>query len=114
MANKAISAQHLTRDGFLKLYKTVFGVPLSSATLQLIKTAEKVRDKVIYGKDVADPEMRKAHVDVIAYSEALNAELRIKARFEPFGDLRGFKGAAKSLTDETSRWLLKGLGFPLA
>lgn len=114
VAYRAISAQHLTRDGFLTLFQTVFGSPLSESSIKLIKTAEKVRDKVIHGKDVADPEMRGALVDVIAYAEAVNAEVRSKGGFEPFGSLQGFKGAGKSLGDQTSRWLLKGLGFALA
>ena len=58
--------------------------------------------------------MREALVDVIEYAETLNAELKASAGFEPFGDLRGFKGRAKSLDDATSRLVLKGLGFTLA
>jgi hypothetical protein len=106
MANRAISSQHLTREGFLKLYNTVFKVPISDATEKLVKKAESVRDKVIHGKVVDDSEMRAALVDVLFYAEALNAELSVVAGFEPFGDLRGFKGAAKTLSDDTSSWLL--------
>lgn len=114
MAEKAINCQHLTRDGFVKLYETVFGVPISPATLKQIREAEKIRDKVIHGKRVDDPSMREALVDVIEYAESLNTEIETIAGFEPFGDLRGFKGRAQSLEDTTSRWLLKGLGFALA
>lgn len=114
MSDKAIEAQYLTRDGFLKLYKTVFGKPVSPATLKLSNTAEKVRDKVIHGKTVKPAAMREALVDVLAYAEGLNAELKAIAGFEPFGKLQGFKGAGKSLEDATSRWLLKGMGFALS
>ena len=55
--------------------------------------------------------MRQAHVDIIEYAESVNIELQSVAGFEPFGDLRGFKGKVKSLEKGTTRWLLKGIGF---
>jgi hypothetical protein len=113
MADKAINSQHLTREGFLKLYSTVFGKSVPDATLKLVKKAEKIRDKVIHGKKVSDSDVRESLVDVIAYAESLNKELNAVAGFEPFGDLRGFKGRGVSLDNTTSRWLLKGLGFAL-
>lgn len=113
MADKAINSQHLTRDGFLKLYETVFGKAVPQATLKLVKKAEKIRDKVIHGKTVSDSDVRESLVDVIAYAESLNEELYTVAGFEPFGNLRGFKGRGASLDNTTSRWLLKGLGFAL-
>jgi hypothetical protein len=106
MVEQAINCQHLTREGFVKLYEVVFDTPLSTVTLKQIKVAEKVRDKVIRGKIVSDKMMREALVDVIEYAETLNAELKVSAGFEPFGDLRGFKGRAKSLDDATSRLVL--------
>lgn len=60
MSDKAIEAQYLTRDGFLKLYKTVFGKPVSPATLKLSNTAAKIRDKVIHGKTVTPAAVREA------------------------------------------------------
>ncbi len=46
--------------------------------------------------------MLQAHVEIIDYAEGVNNELRSLAGFEPFGDLRGFKGAAKSLEKGTT------------
>lgn len=111
MASNIINSHHLTREGFLGLYEAVFGAQLPNTTQQLIRKAEEVRDAVIHGKNVSDPKIREALVDVIAYAEKLNEELKSKAGFEPFGDVRGFKGARKPLEKSTSRWLLKGLGF---
>lgn len=114
VADAAVSAQHLTRDGFIDLYKNVFGHELAKATLLKIKAAEKIRDRVIHGKDVSDAAMREAIVDVLEYAEALNADLDAAAGFKPFGNLRGFKGRAQPLDKSTSRWLLKGLGFSIS
>jgi hypothetical protein len=113
IADKAINSQHLTREGFLKLYETVFGKPIPDSTLSLIKRAEKIRDMVIHGKSVEDKHMREALVDALKYAEELNEQLKTVAGFEPFGDLRGFAGARQALDTTTSRWLLKGLGFAI-
>ena len=114
VADAAVSAQYLTRDGFIDLYKNVFGHDLAKATRGKINKAEKVRDRVIHGKDVSDAEMREAIVDVFEYAEALNSDLSAAAGFKPFGDLRGFKGRGQPLDNSTTRWLLKGLGFAIA
>jgi len=114
VATRAIDTQHLTRDGFLGLYTNVFGEELPKVVRDKIKVAERIRDRVVHGKTVSDAEMREAHVDVLDYAEALNAELLRVGGFEPFGDLRGFKGRAGALDNATSRWLLKGLGFAIA
>lgn len=114
VADNVINANHLTRDGFSAMYKNIFGVALPKSTRDLIKRAEKVRDKVIHGKDVADSEMREAISDVFKYAESLNRDIKKVAAFEPFGNVRGFKGKAQSLDKKTTRWLLKGLGFSVS
>ena len=40
LARKAVSTHHMSRDGFLVLYKTVFGFGLPKAARQALKTAE--------------------------------------------------------------------------
>jgi hypothetical protein len=114
VADTAVNIHHLTRDGFLKLYENIFAHPVKKATRDKIEKAEKIRDRVIHGKSVGEPEMREALVDVLEYAEALNADLKSAAGFEPFGDLRGFKGRGQPLDAAASRWLLKGIGFALA
>ncbi len=114
IADQAVNVHHLTRDGFLELYGNVFGRQLSDATATKIKKAEKIRDRVIHGKHVADHELRQALIDVIEYAEALNSDVQAIGGFEPFGDLRGFKGRAEPIDKSTTRWLLKGMGFALA
>lgn len=114
VADAAVNCQYLTRDGFLALYKNVFGHPLSAATSAKIKDAEKIRDRVVHGKAVSDPDLRQAIVEVLEYAAAMNTDINSIAGFKPFGDLRGFKGRAQGLAKPTTRWLLKGLGFAIA
>jgi hypothetical protein len=114
LADRAVNAQHITRDGFASLFENVFGRRLTKATANQIDAAEGVRDRVIHGKIVSDAEMREAISNLLDYSEAINSEVDSLAGFKPFGDLRGFKGRRQALDASTTRWLLKGLGFNLA
>jgi hypothetical protein len=111
IANSMLNTLHITRASFLELVETIFERPLPAATIALLKTAEKVRDKTVHGKDVAEPEARQAIVDVLDYATAVNAFVQSIAKFEPFGSMQGFKGAAQPLGKSTTRWLLKGMGF---
>lgn len=113
-ARRLMNVQHLTRDGFRALFKNVFGKPLKDATVSMILDAEKIRDKVIHGKDVSENELRQAIADVLAYAEELNNEVHARGEFKPLGDMRGFKGRAEALDKRTSKWLMRGLGFGVA
>ena len=64
-ASRIINKQHLTREGFKKLYKNIFGIPLSENSVSKLKEAEKIRDQVIHGKEVSDKDLRKAIVDCL-------------------------------------------------
>ncbi|MPQ75777.1 hypothetical protein [Hydrogenovibrio sp. JE_KL2] len=111
IAQRIVNKHHVTRDGFLILYKNIFGKPLDTEILERIKTAEKIRDKVIHGKNVSDSEIREAIVDVLEYSQLLNNGVKSDAGFYPFGDMRGFKGRSSPLDRRTTKWVMKGLGF---
>ena len=114
IASNGLESQHLTRNGFLELYSKVFGEKLPTSVSDKLKTAEMTRDRVIHGKNVTVAQMREAIWAVLDYSEHMNEHLQRKAGFQPFGDLRGFKGRGKPLDKSTSRWLLKGMGFAVA
>src|SRR5450759_4006136 len=94
IAQNAVDVQHLTRDGFLELYQKIFGEALPDGIASRLKQAEKIRDKVVHGKAVYDPEIREAMCDVVDYASQMNSYLQAKAGFQPFADLRGFKGRA--------------------
>ena len=111
VVSNVVQKQHLTRANFALLFETIIGKRIDSKVVVKIKDAEKIRDKVVHGKRVSDADMRMAVTRVIEYAESFNNFVKGTAGFKPFDDLRGFKGAAKSLPKETTRWLLKGLGF---
>jgi hypothetical protein len=111
LARVAINNQHLTRDGFKELYKSIFGKIMPKEISTKISHAENVRDKIIHGKPVSEEDKRRAALDLVHYAESFNNKLQDIAGFRPFGPLKGFKGRAQSLDKATSRWVLKGIGF---
>jgi hypothetical protein len=110
-ASRIMNYQHLTRDGFQSIYKNVFGHALGRDTNKKIAEAEKVRDKVIHGKNVPENELREAIADVLEYAELFNEDVSKAAGFKPFGSMKGFKGRAEPLDVRTTKWLMRGLGF---
>ena len=114
IANSAIDANHMTRKDFLEMFKIVFDRDLPTTTSNLLKNAERVRDRVMHGKQTSDPEKREAIVKVVQYAAKFNETVYEAAQFRPFGNLRGFRGRGKSLSKTTTRWVLKGMGFPLS
>jgi hypothetical protein len=107
-----VYAAHIKRESFLTLFRNVFDKELSQPVVSKLKVAEKTRDKLLHGKKVTDASLREAIADVLDYADAMNNELDILAGFKPFGDMRGFKGRKEALDAKTTRWLMKGLGFP--
>ena len=106
-----LESKHFTRDGFQERFAVVFGELIPAPVIAKIKNAETARDRVMHGKHVRDDEMRSAIVDAIEYAHGLNDFLQEHAGLKPFGKLQGFKGRGQSLEKETTRWLLKGMGF---
>lgn len=114
VANPAIDASHVTREGFLEMFKTVFNRELPPATRKLLEKAEEIRDRVMHGKKTLEHDKRNAIAKVIQYAAKFNETVYADARFRPFGNLRGFHGRGESLSKATTRWVLKGMGFPLS
>lgn len=111
LTRRLVDAHHMSRGEFKSLFETIFGAPVPATQLAILESAEKTRDRVMHGKRVAVAEMRQAVVDVLRFATDFNAHVAGVAGFKPFGDLRGFKGRAKPLSRQTSRWVLRGMGF---
>jgi hypothetical protein len=111
VADSMLYSLHVTRASFLELVANIFGKPLPDAVANKLKFAERVRDKTVHGKGITQAEARQALVDVLDYATEMNKFIEGIGGFRPFGDMRGFKGAAQPLEKPTTRWLLKGLGF---
>jgi hypothetical protein len=113
LARSAIDAHHMTRADFREKFSVVFGKTIPSSIVDVLTKAEKIRDRVMHGKNTSDSDKRNAVANVLEYAEKLNKHVQGVASFRPFGDLRGFKGAARSLDKSTTRWMLKGMDFPV-
>ena len=111
LARQAIEAQHITREYFRELFKTIFGKHVRKPIAEKLNSASSIRDKVLHGKTANPSEMRHAVVDVLNYATEFNDFVHSIGGFRPFGPLSGFKGRAKPLPKSTSRWVLKGVGF---
>lgn len=113
---KAIQNWHISREGFLDKFETVFGEKLDENVNRKIAAAQKIRDNIMHGKNVTEAQKREAIVGVLEYSKALDDFVYndTKGKFRPFGDLRGFKGATTPLDKQTTRWVLLGMGFSLS
>ena len=113
LAASAVDRFENRREDFLALFRKVFGHELPRPLIEKLKKAQKVRDRVLHGKSVHDKDYRMAVVSIIEYATEFNQTCFDLGGFRPFGNLQGFKGAAASMDKSTTRWMLKGIGFPL-
>src|SRR3990172_4888222 len=103
LAWRAVQLQHISRESFPALFRTVIGCQIDPAVTDRIQSAETVRDGIMHGKHMPEPRKRDAVVAVLDYSHDLNELVASTVGSRPFGDLRGFKGRGKSLDNNTSR-----------
>lgn len=108
---RLVEADHMSRGRFRELFEVAFGRPIPDALAAKLSAAEKVRDKIIHGKDWNDAQAREALCDAFEFAEGFDVFLREAGGFSPFGDLRGFKGRGEALSKETSHWVLRGMGL---
>ncbi len=114
VAKGAVSRMHMTRKNFVVIYKTVFDIELPRTAHADLKSAEETRDAIMHGKSTTDDRIRNAIARVLEYAEDVNKQLQRKHQLKPFGKLQGFSGRATKLDKRTSRFLLKGMGYPIA
>jgi hypothetical protein len=113
LARRAVQQTHMTRDGFREKFLIVYGKEIVASASGLLARAEAIRDMVLHGKGASDEQKRNAIAHVIEYAKELNGHVLGLGGPAPFGDLRGFAGAAQRHSTTTSRWILKGMGFQL-
>jgi hypothetical protein len=113
LAWQAVSGHWMTRADFKSKFEVIYGKALPDTVTSLAVYAEGVRDRVMHGKATTDDDRRNAIAHLLQYAVDFNAFVITCNGPPPFADLRGFKGAAKGLPKPTSRWVLKGMGFPV-
>ena len=112
IARDVVEKQHMTRDKFVKLYKTIFDIDLPNAARKDLEHAEKTRDSLMHGKTATDDQIRNAIACVLKYAGEVNKQLHEKHQLKPFVDhLRGFAGRLRKLDGSTSRFVLMGMGL---
>lgn len=114
LVRTAIDTHRMTRSDFTEKFAIVFGKQIPAPISDVLHEAEAIRDRVMHGKSTEEKDKRKALVNVIEYAQGLNDFIATLVAFRPFGELRGFKGRAKSLDKSTTRWVLKGMGFGIS
>lgn len=112
LTRKLVDEDHLSRGRFKELFKVVFGKPVPKLLVEKLEKAEAIRDKISHGMPWQPAEAREGLVNLIDFATEFNEFVAAKADFRPFGDLRGFKGRKESLTKQTTRWVLRGMGIP--
>lgn len=109
--DKIVRKEYLTRDEFKKVFQAVFAHEFPDRLTKLIEHAEEMRDTGMHGRETTAVGMRQAIHDVFEYAREFNTVVSGLAGFQPFGDLRGFKGRQEGIDVPTTRWILKGMGF---
>lgn len=111
LTSNLVNKWHITRDDFKKKIEIIYKKSLPRDIANKIEIAERVRDNVMHGKEEKDAEKRRAIMALLDYSEDFSKFILNNGGADVFGDLRGFKGAKEPLDKETTRWVLKGMGF---
>lgn len=114
LARSAVSIQHLTREHFDELYQKIFSIKVPKTAKLDLEGAQKTRDRIMHGKRESDDQVRNAIARVLEYAEEINSQLDEKHKLKPFGYLKGFAGRGRKLDKQTSRFVLKGIGFGIA
>lgn len=112
MTRRIVDNWDMYRDGFREKFELVYDCKRPCWITRGIRDAQKVRDDVMHGSSKTAKEKREAIGLTLRYAEEFNSIVEEEAGFEPFtDDLRGYKGRASSLDKQTTRWILKGMGF---
>lgn len=101
----------MKRKDFLDKCEQIIGQKVPQTTLDHFENASKVRDHSMHGKEPSDSKLRTGLRDSLFYCSELHNYATQHAGFSPFGDMRGLAGRKGKLPPETSRLVLKGLGF---
>ncbi len=110
---KMVNNEYMSRTRFKELFEIVFDKKIQETIMNKLEKGERIRDKIMHGKDLNDAEIRDGLVNTIDFIIEFNDYIFELARFRPFGSQRGFNaGAINKLDKSTTSWVLKGMGIP--
>ena len=114
LTRKIVNEWRLERRQFYYLFKNITKKHIPKSIREKLEAGEKVRDKIVHGKQWKDSEVRTGLIQTFNFANEFNDFVFKVAGFKPFGNLRGFKGRAGTLSMATTRWILKGMGFDVS
>ena len=114
LADIAVNNTEMDREKFRKFFETVFDKKFPKRLIERVDNIQKIRNKIFHGKDnFSDAQVRREIVNIMNYAKEFNQDMKRISGFEPFGKLRGVPGKSKPHNKDTSRLLLKGMGFDI-
>ena len=117
LSRKIIFKQHMTREAFLRFFKTIYAKEIPEKIVKTLESAEAIRDKVMHGKDkgMRESERNRAILSVFSYAQEMN-KFFAQENFGiiPYGSNKGRMGRAKPCDASTTRWILIGMGFSVS
>ncbi len=110
---EAIHETYLNKDDFQRFFLIVFGQRIPKATIQIWENAAGIRNRVMHGRNKPTlSELKTAIEQVLDYSEEMNRFVGRISPVRPFvPDRRGLLAGQKAHLENTSKWVLKGMGF---
>ncbi len=111
----AVDRLDITRRNFLDFYEAVAGHKLPPTLRATIEPAEKVRDRIIHGRQESKASVHNAILSCLKFADTLNDAFFVGVGFRPIGPLKGVTGmkGKPQLDQKISRAVLRGLGFPV-
>ncbi len=105
-AEDIVNKWHINQLEFIILHKIFTGKLIKPKILEYKRKATDVRNNIIHGKIVTDAEKAQAIKDILNYIEKLNDLVRLKYKFKPFGNMKGFRVSSEPNNDyESNRTL---------
>lgn len=94
-------------------YQTVFGNVIPEAISQQYIYANEKRRALLAGKRVSSKDQCEVIEVILQYADTLDEFVAKNSRLHPFSDLSKAKPRGNALDKESTRWVLKGMGFPM-
>ncbi len=113
VAREVAAFHECTWDEFHYEYQTVFGAVIPEAAADLYIAANEQRRAFMSGKRVSSKDQSIVVENLLKYADAFDEAVWADARLHPFSDLSKTKPRGSSLDKDSTRWVLKGMGFPI-
>ena len=116
LTQSIVDKDHFERERFLELFETVYGKPIREGLLRQLQKGEKARDKYAHGTTCKQSEAYAALNSMVDFATGFDEFVKkvTKSKFGAFGTLQGFTGKKEHLSKDTTRWVLKGVGFKIS